>query len=215
MERAETDKMRRDHPENGERRRSLFSRFQIWINRDTTVGYIMVMPMVILLALLVAYPFVLSLWLAMTDKTIGNPGVFIGLKNFIVQWQSQIFKQAMWNTTLITVITTVVKLILGFGLALFLNQEFRGRQFVRAALLLPWIVPTVLSTMAWLWMFDSNLSSINWVLRHLGVIQKNIPWLTQPAWALTSVMIVNIWRGIPFFGITILAGLQTVPQRAL
>jgi len=191
---------------------TLKERLTLWLNRDSTVGQIMVAPMVILLVTLVAYPFVLSLWLSLTNKTIGVPGVFVGLKNFIGQWQSQIFVQALRNTFVYTIITTIVKLILGFGLALFLNQEFRGRQFVRAALLLPWIVPTVLSTMAWLWMFDSNLSSINWVLRDLGLIEKNIPWLTQPTWALVSVMIVNIWRGIPFFGITILAGLQTIPQ---
>jgi len=172
----------------------------------------MVVPLVLLLVFLVAYPFLLSIWLSMTDKTVGNPGAFIGLKNFIVQWGSQIFVQALYNTAVITIVTTAIKLVLGFGLALFLNQEFRGRQFARAALLLPWIVPTVLSTMAFYWMFDSNLSSVNWVLRELGLIKKNIPWLTDPTWALISVMAVNVWRGIPFFGITILAGLQTIPQ---
>ena len=172
----------------------------------------MVVPLVLLLVFLVAYPFLLSIWLSMTDKTVGNPGAFIGLKNFIVQWGSQIFVQALYNTAVITIVTTAIKLVLGFGLALFLNQKFRGRQFARAALLLPWIVPTVLSTMAFYWMFDSNLSSVNWVLRELGLIKKNIPWLTDPTWALISVMAVNVWRGIPFFGITILAGLQTIPQ---
>ena len=191
---------------------SLKDRLTLWLNRDSTVGRIMVAPMVILLVTLVAYPFVLSVWLSLTNKTIGEPGVFVGLKNFIVQWQSQIFVQALRNTFVYTAITTIFKLVLGFALALFLNQEFRGRQFVRAALLLPWIVPTVLSTMAWLWIFDSNLSSINWILRALGLMKKGVPWLTDPTWALVSVMLVNIWRGIPFFAITILAGLQTVPQ---
>jgi multiple sugar transport system permease protein len=172
----------------------------------------MVAPVVILLTVLLVYPFFLSLWLSMTNKTVGNPGTFVGFANFTRQWQSQIFWQALGNTVVYTIVTTVVKLFLGFGLALLLNQEFIGRQFVRSALLLPWIVPTVLSTMAWLWMFDSNLSSVNWVLRNLGLISKNIPWLTNPAWAMTSIMIVNIWRGIPFFGITILAGLQTISQ---
>ena len=182
--------LRGTSPSSDHQSDSLRARLALWINRDSTVGYIMVAPMVLLLVTLVAYPFVLSVWLSLTNKTIGEAGVFVGLKNFIGQWQSQIFVQALRNTFLYTVITTIFKLVLGFGLALFLNQEFRGRQLVRAALLLPWIVPTVLSTMAWLWMFDSNLSSINWVLRHLGVIQKNIPWLTQPTWALVSVMIV-------------------------
>lgn len=191
---------------------SFRQRAELWLGRDSTAGSIMVAPLVLLLVVLVAYPFLLSIWFSLTNKTIGNPGVFIGLKNFTVQWGSQIFVQALYNTSVITIVTTIIKLVLGFGLALFLNQEFRGRQFARAALLLPWIVPTVLSTMAFFWMFDSNLSSVNWVLRSLGLIKKNIPWLTDPTWALISVMAVNIWRGIPFFGITILAGLQTIPQ---
>jgi len=191
---------------------SFRQRAELWLGRDSTAGSLMVVPLVLLLVFLVAYPFLLSIWLSMTDKTVGNPGAFIGLKNFIVQWGSQIFVQALYNTAVITIVTTAIKLVLGFGLALFLNQEFRGRQFARAALLLPWIVPTVLSTMAFYWMFDSNLSSVNWVLRNLGLIDKNIPWLTDPTWALISVMAVNVWRGIPFFGITILAGLQTIPQ---
>jgi len=191
---------------------TLRQRAELWLGRDSTAGALMVVPLVLLLIFLVAYPFLLSIWLSMTDKTVGNPGAFIGLKNFVVQWGSQIFVQAVYNTSAITIITTIIKLVLGFALALFLNQEFRGRQFARAALLLPWIVPTVLSTMAFYWMFDSNLSSVNCVLRNLGLIDKNIPWLTDPTWALISVMAVNIWRGIPFFGITILAGLQTIPQ---
>jgi multiple sugar transport system permease protein len=194
------------------RQRTLGTRLHIWFWRDSTQGYLMVAPGVILLALLVAYPFFLSLWLSMTNKTVGNPGVFVGLSNFTKQWQSQIFTQAFWNTLNYTAVTTVFKLVLGFAIALLLNREFRGRQFVRSSMLLPWIVPTVLSTMAWLWMFDSNLSSINWIARRLGLVQKGYPWLTDPAWAMASVMIVNIWRGIPFFAITILAGLLTIPQ---
>lgn len=196
----------------GRPNRSLRERIALWLGLDSTAGAIMVAPLVILLVLLVAYPFLLSIWLSLTNKTVGNPGIFVGLKNFAIQLESEIFLRALLNTFVITIITTFVKLVLGFGLALFLNQKFWGRQFVRAALLLPWIVPTVLSTMAFFWMFDSNLSSVNWVLRNLGLIKQNIPWLTDPIWALISVMVVNIWRGIPFFGITILAGLQTISQ---
>jgi multiple sugar transport system permease protein len=134
------------------------------------------------------------------------------LKNFGIQLQSQIFWQTLHNTILYTAVTTVFKLVLGFAAALLLDQWFIGRKFVRAAILLPWIIPTVLSTMAWLWIFDPNLSSANWILRSLGLVKKGLPWLTDPHWAMASVMIVNIWRGIPFFAVTILAGLQTVPE---
>jgi len=187
-------------------------RWQIFRGRDATQAYIMLAPVTVLLIVLVAYPFGLSLWLSLTNATVGNEGHFVGLANFRNQLDSAIFRLAFRNTIWYTAVTTVVKLILGFALALLLNQQFFGRKFVRAAMLLPWIVPSVLSTMAWLWLFDSNLSSLNWLLRHLHLITKDLPWLTDPNWAMGSIMIVNIWRGTPFLAITILAGLQTIPR---
>ncbi len=182
----------------------------LW-GRDATQGYVMIAPAVILLVVLVAYPFALSIWLSMTTASIGNPGRFVGLNNFTNQLNSEIFRLAFRNTVWYTVVTTVIKLVLGFALALLLNQQFIGRKFVRAAILLPWIVPSVLSTMAWLWLLDSNLSSLNWLLRHLHIVEKNLPWLTDPNWAMGCIMAVNVWRGTPFLGITILAALQTIP----
>ncbi len=187
-------------------------RWQVLRGRDATQAYIMLAPVTILLVVLVAYPFVLSLWLSLTNKTIGTDGQFVGLANFTNQLDSAIFKLAFRNTVWYTFVTTIIKLFLGFALALLLNQEFIGRKFVRAAILLPWIVPSVLSTMAWLWLFDANLSSLNWLLSHLHLISKDLPWLTDPNWAMGSIMIVNVWRGTPFLAITILAGLQTIPK---
>lgn len=181
-----------------------------WLGLENVQGYLLVAPTILWLVVLLGYPFILALWLAFTNKRVATPGDFVGLENFITLWDSQIFRTAFFNTLLYTGVTTVFKVILGFGLALLLNQTFVGRRFVRAALLLPWIVPTVLSTMAFLWMFDSNLSSVNWVLRSIGL--NDVPWLTNPQMAMVSVMIVNIWRAIPFFGITILTALQTVPK---
>jgi multiple sugar transport system permease protein len=190
----------------------LRSWLRTWLSKSSTQGYLMAAPAVLWLLVLLGYPFVLSIWIAFTNKTVGQPGEFIGLNNFALQWESEIFRRAFANTLIYTAVATVFKVLLGLGLALLLNQAFFGRRVVRSVLLLPWIVPTVLSTLAWLWMFDSNLSSINWVLRNLGLITRNIPWLTDPTMALTSIIIVNVWRGIPFFAITLLAGLQTVPQ---
>ena len=192
--------------------RAARERWQIFRGRDATQAYIMLAPVTVLLVALVAYPFGLSLWLSLTNATVGNEGHFVGLANFRNQLDSAIFRLAFRNTIWYTAVTTVVKLILGFALALLLNQQFFGRKFVRAAMLLPWIVPSVLSTMAWLWLFDANLSSLNWLLRHLHLIAKDVPWLTDPNWAMGSIMIVNIWRGTPFLAITILAGLQTIPR---
>lgn len=202
----------RQREQRDEQRQAARHRWQIIQGRDATQGYIMIAPAVILLVVLVAYPFVLSLWLSVTNKTVGNPAHYVGLLNFTNQLHSQIFRQAFRNTVWYTAVTTVVKLVLGFALALLLNREFFGRKFVRAAMLLPWIVPSVLSTMAWLWLFESNLSSVNWALKHAHLIHKNIPFLTDPKWAMASVMTVNVWRGTPFLGITILAALQTIPR---
>lgn len=188
------------------------SRWRIMWGRDSTQAYVMIAPVTILLVVLVAYPFALSVWLSLTNATVGDTGSFVGLSNFTNQLQSAIFRIAFRNTVWYTAATTVIKLVLGFALGLLLNQEFFGRKFVRAAILMPWIVPSVLSTMAWLWLFDSNLSSLNWLLRHLHLISKDLPWLTDPKWAMGSIMIVNVWRGTPFLAITILAGLQTIPK---
>jgi len=191
---------------------NLRARMQALHGRDTTQAYLMIAPAVILLLVLVAYPFGLALWLSVTNASIGNSGHFVGLANFTGQLQSEIFRTAFRNTTWYTAVTTVIKLVFGFALALLLNQEFRGRKFVRAAILLPWIVPSTLSTMAWLWLFDSNLSSLNWLLKHTHLISKNLPYLTDPNWAMGSIMTVNIWRGTPFLAITILAALGTIPH---
>ncbi len=194
------------------RREAAGHRWQIIRGRDATQGYIMVAPAIILLIVLVAYPFCLALWLSLTNKTVGTDGSFVGLHNFTNQLNSQIFKMAFRNTAWYTFLTTVIKFVLGFALALLLNQEFFGRKFFRAAILMPWIVPSVLSTMAWLWLFDSNLSSLNWLFKHLHLIHKNLPFLTDPNWAMGSIVTVNVWRGTPFLAITILAGLQTIPR---
>ena len=177
---------------------------------ERVLGALLLMPTVILLALFIAYPFVKGVWLSLTNATVGNPGVFVGLKNFVKVWHDSIFQRATWNTFVYTGLATLGKLVLGMWLALLLNRHFRGKRLVRASMLLPFIIPTVLSTFAWKWMFDPTFSVLNWSLYHLGVITTRIGWLTDPTLALGSVIIVNVWRGMPFYAITLLAGLQTV-----
>ncbi len=177
---------------------------------EAVLGTLLLVPTMILLALFIAYPFVKGVWLSLTSATVGNAGLFVGLANFVKIWNDSIFQQAAWNTFVYTGIATVGKLVLGMWLALLLNRHFRGKRLVRASMLLPFIIPTVLSTFAWKWMFDPTFSVLNWSLYHLGIIQTRIGWLTNPALALGSVVIVNIWRGMPFYAITLLAGLQTV-----
>jgi multiple sugar transport system permease protein len=167
-------------------------------------------PTAVLLGLFIAYPFVEGIWLSLTDSRVGVSGEFIGLRNFEKIWNDSIFRTSVWNTCWYTIITTIFKLVLGLWLAQLLNRHFKGKAWVRAFVLLPFIVPTVLSTYAWKWMFDPTFSVLNWGLYRLGLITQRINWLGDPNLAFTSIIIVNIWRGVPFYAISLLAGLQTI-----
>jgi multiple sugar transport system permease protein len=180
------------------------------LERQHVLAGVLLAPTLIILLLFIAYPFALGLWLAVTDKVVGRPGSFIGLENFRVNLNDQIFLRAFRNTFIYTFIATFFKLALGMVTALLLNHHFRFKRIVRAGLLLPWIIPTVLSTLAWQWMFDSTFSVFNWMLLNAGIISKRILWLGDGVLAMACLILVNVWRGMPFFAITLLAGLQTV-----
>jgi multiple sugar transport system permease protein len=171
---------------------------------------LLLVPTAVLLALFIAYPFIKGVLLSLTDAKVGVPGNFVGLQNFIALADDSIFREAVWNTFVYTGVTTVFKLALGLWLALLLNRHFRGKALTRAFVLLPFIIPTVLSTFAWKWMFDPTFSVINWTLYRLYIIDTRINWLGDPHLAMVSIIIVNIWRGVPFYAISLLAGLQTI-----
>jgi multiple sugar transport system permease protein len=177
---------------------------------ERRLAFMLLLPTMLLLGLFIAYPFVRGIVLSVTDSRVGVPGDFVGLDNYRRLWSDSIFRTAVYNTFLYTGVTTVFKLGLGLWLAMLLNREFRGKAFTRAFILLPFIIPTVLSTFAWKWMFDPTFSVLNWLLYHLGAITGRINWLGDPDLAMISIMVVNIWRGVPFFAISLLAGLQTI-----
>jgi len=174
------------------------------------LAFALLVPTGVLLGLFIAYPFVEGVLLSLTNSRVGVHGGWVGLANFDKIWNDSIFRTAVWNTFIYTGVTTVFKLALGLWLALLLNRHFRGKAFLRAFILLPFIIPTVLSTFAWKWMFDPTFSVINWALFKLGIISGRINWLGDGELAMVSIMIVNIWRGVPFFAISLLAGLQTI-----
>jgi multiple sugar transport system permease protein len=164
----------------------------------------------VLLGLFIAYPFIRGLLLSVTDTRVGVEGPFVGLQNFERLISDPIFHLVVWNTCWYTFVTTIFKLGLGLWLALLLNRSFRFKAFTRAFILLPFIIPTVLSTFAWKWMFDPTFSVLNWILFKLGFISSAVNWLGDPELAMFSIIVVNIWRGVPFFAISLLAGLQTI-----
>src|ERR1051325_4427335 len=142
----------------------------------------LLLPTIVLLGLFIAYPFVKGVLLAVTDTKVGVEGHFVGFANFEKLWHDDIFRTAVYNTFLYTFVTTVFKLVLGLWLALLLNRHFKGKAFVRAFILLPFIIPTVLSTFAWKWMFDPTFSVLNWVLFQLHIITGRINGLGDPTW---------------------------------
>lgn len=181
------------------------------LERESSLGIILMLPAALLLMVFMAYPFFLGIWLSITDSMIGQMGQFIGLRNFKDLLTDTIFHQTAWNTFVYAMVTVPFKAALGLGLALILNNRMRFSNPVRAVVMMPYIVPTALSTLGWFMIFDPVFSPLSWLLRHFGLIHQNINFLGQPTLAISSVCLANIWRGTPFFGIIILAGLQAVP----
>lgn len=182
------------------------------LEREGVLGYALLAPTLLLLAALIAFPFGLAVWLSLTDRTIGKPGDFVGLANFGDLLASPTFRLVLRNAFLYTGLSVVGKLIIGMGGALVLDRRFRSRNFFRGMLLIPWIVPTSLSGLVWLWMFDDTAGILNTLLKLAGLIQRPVPWLSSPDLAIFSVILVSVWRGFPFFLVSFLAGLQTIPR---
>lgn len=167
-------------------------------------------PAAAILVFFLAYPLGLGVWLGLTDTTIGGTGRYIGLENFYSLAKDNVFWLSVFNTTFYTVLASVVKFAIGLYLALLLNERLPFKSVLRAIVLLPFVVPTVLSAIAFWWIYDSQFSVISWVLIKAGVIDHYIDFLGLPWNARWSTIAANIWRGIPFVSITLLAGLQTI-----
>ncbi len=189
------------------------SRGRSLLEREGILAYLFMVPGGLVLLLFMAYPFGLGIYLSLTDKMVGFADFsFIGLANYRYLLSDSIFRQTVENTFVYSFFTVPFKLLLGLGLALVLNQQFRFSRVVRAGLLLPWIVPTAISSLAWLMLFDSVLSPISWELKDWGLIHSNVNFLGSHVNAMASLCTANVWRGIPFFAVSILAGLQAVPH---
>jgi len=175
------------------------------------LGFWFMLPAMAFLIFFLAYPLGLGIWLSFTDTKIGRIGQFIGTENYECLWDDSIFWLSVFNTLLYTGVASAIKFAVGLYLAILLNENLPFKAMLRAVVLIPFIVPTVLSAIAFWWLYDSQFSIISWSLRHLGVIKTNIDFLGDPWNARWSVIFANIWRGVPFVAITLLAGLQTVP----
>jgi multiple sugar transport system permease protein len=182
---------------------------RLMVNRQW-LGFWFMLPAAAFLILFLAYPLGLGVWLSFTDARIGRTGNFVGLENYAWLWDDSVFWLSVFNTMLYTVVASIIKFAVGLYLAILLNQHMPFKAIIRAIVLVPFIVPTVLSAIAFWWIYDSQFSIVSWSLRHLGLISGNIDFLGSPWNARWSVIFANIWRGVPFIAITLLAGLQTV-----
>ena len=182
---------------------------RIKVNREW-LGFWFMLPAGAILILFLAYPLGLGVWLSFTDARIGRSGTFVGLENYEWLWGDNVFWLSVFNTLLYTTVASTIKFAVGLYLALLLNENLPFKAILRAVVLIPFIVPTVLSAIAFWWIYDAQFSIVSWSLKHLGLIHENINFLGDVWNARWSVIFANIWRGIPFVAITLLAGLQTV-----
>jgi multiple sugar transport system permease protein len=180
-------------------------------NSRNALGMVFMLPAAALLLLFLTYPLGLGVWLGFTDTKIGRPGEFVGIENYTFLWGDSVTRLALFNTLFYTVVASILKFVLGLWLALLLNRHLPFKTVLRAIVLLPWIVPTALSAIAFWWIYDSQFSIISWVAVELGLLDQYIDFLGDPWNARWSTIVANVWRGIPFVAISLLAGLQTIP----
>jgi multiple sugar transport system permease protein len=155
----------------------------------------------------------MAVYFSLSDYWVGSPGQFVGLDNFREIFKNEVFHQTVYNSFVFTSIAVVLKTVLGVWLAMLLFRTFKFKRLIRGAVLLPWVIPTALSTLAWWWMFDSLYSVVNWTAIRLGIIDPPGPnWLGLTIYAMSAVIAVNVWRGLPFFAIIVLAGLVSIPR---
>jgi multiple sugar transport system permease protein len=175
-------------------------------------GYSLLAPAIVYMAVLVGVPFFFSLYLSLSDASVGNQiARFVGFQNFVAIFQDSSVRQALRNTVMFTVVAGLAKALLGGMLGFLLIQEVRGRRLIRSLVVLPWTLPVVITALAWKWAFDPQFSTLNWVANHLHLMSGWPNWLGDPGLAMAAVISVNVWRGFPFGAIVLMAGMSSVP----
>ena len=182
--------------------------------REAGTALLFLLPMLVLVVALIVYPVYRAVWLSLTDKLVGYPERFVGLQNYLYLAEDDTFHQVIRNSFVFTVVSVGLKVVTGVLMALVLNNVIRGRNFFRGLFLLPWITSTVIIALTWRWMFDAfpGRGFFNSVLLDLGLLSRPIAFMATPEGAMMAVIVANWWRGFPFFGVSFLAGLQSIPR---
>jgi multiple sugar transport system permease protein len=184
-----------------------------WTDREGVLGRVFLLPTVIYIVGLVAFPFFLAIAYSFSDVTSGQPSYdWVGLRNYARIFGDPVFWRSLQNTLVFTVISMLLIVVFGKILANILVADFKGKWIVRLLVLLPWTTPVSLSAVAWLWLLDSIYSPIDYVLRNVGLIDSNLYYLGQPNLAMASVIAVHVWRLVPLAAVIIMAGLIAIPQ---
>lgn len=177
---------------------------------NTKFAYLINLPLIAYLCCVLVFPICWGLYISFTNKTIGGDASFIGLRNYERLLKDPEYIRSIMNTLKFTVVSILTKTILGTVMALALNVDFKGKNICRALLMIPWTLPNIVVVYNWRWIFDSNSGIANYLLKALGVIDKNLVWFGSAGLAMLTIIVANVWRGTPFFGISILAKLQTI-----
>src|SRR2546427_5561068 len=181
--------------------------------RDTGTAALFLLPLFVLVVGLIVYPIYRSVWLSFTDKLVGSPERFVGLRNYIYLANDDGFRTVVRNSLVFTVSSVALKIVTGVGMALVLHATWRWRNFFRGLMLLPWITSTVIIALTWRWMFDAfpGRGFFNSVLLDVGLLSRPLAFMATPEGAMMAVVVANWWRGFPFFGVSYLAGMQSIP----
>lgn len=181
--------------------------------RDTSTAILFLLPLFVLVVALIIYPFYRAIWLSFTDKLVGYPERFVGFKNYLYLLNEDTFRSVIRNSLIFTVGSVALKILSGLAMALVLNNIWRWRNLFRGLFLLPWITSTVIIALTWRWMFDAfpGRGFFNSVLMDAGLLSHPVAFMASPEGAMLAVIVANWWRGFPFFGVSYLAGMQSIP----
>lgn len=188
------------------------------LEHEAVFGYLMVAPALLYIVLLVGYPFAIALWFTVSDATVSQPiGPFTGFDNLGFVLADDIFTRALANTFVFTITSQVLQMVFGTLLAFLLLRRFRGRRLVRGIVMLPFTVPVAVGAIAWQWMLNPTYSVVNWVGAHLGLFPMlgGPNWLGEEQYAMVSIIVVNVWRNLPFTAVILTAGISSIPQEIL
>ena len=181
------------------------------LQREPVLGWLLLAPVLLVMLVLVVWPFTTAIWIAFTDKAIGREANWVGLANFSQVVSSPRFLRSIQNSLIFTIVAISLKLVLGMAMALVLNRAFFGRNVLRAYFLVPWVLPGFVAYMIWRWFLDPLQGVMNYALTDLGLITFPLEFLSSTSLALPSVIVAHVWRSFPFFGVAFLAGLQNIP----